>query len=594
MKDLKGAAKFYGHYLSPFKWIMLVVILLTIVATYLQVNAPIYMGQAITNLTNYLQEWMNPATRGNASLGAFHGALLMMVLFYVGYAISMFASTLLISQVSGRGAGNMRTGLFGKMQKMRINYFDSHSDGDMLSLYTSDLDNIFNAMNQALFEIFSSLALFIGMIWIMFTKDATLAWVTIASTPIAIILGAVVILKAQKHVNEQQDAIGQLNGYVNEQIAGQKVIITNGLQKDSIAKFTNYNDNEVRPKSFKGQFWSSVLNPLMNGFALLNTALVTFVGSWLVLSGSMSVADGLGLVVVFVSYASQYYQPIITMTSLYNMIQLAVTGARRINEVLEQPDEVRPQNGKTFDGVKDNVKIDDIHFSYVKGTEVLHGITIEAKRGEMVALVGPTGSGKTTVMNLMNRFYDVDSGAITIDGVDIREMDLDNLRKNVGIVLQDPQLFSGTIAENIKFGKPDATHEEVVDAAKQANIHDFIEGLENGYETEISDDNTIFSAGQKQLISIARTIITNPKILILDEATSNVDTVTEAKIQAAMDNVIEGRTSFVIAHRLKTILNAHKISVLRNGEIIELGSHEELLKENGFYAELYHNQMVFE
>jgi len=255
---------------------------------------------------------------------------------------------------------------------------------------------------------------------------------------------------------------------------------------------------------------------------------------------------------------------------------------------------VAPENGKTFAGIDAKINLKDVHFGYVPHKEILHGINIEVDKGQMVALVGPTGSGKTTVMNLLNRFYDVDSGAITFDDTDIREMDLNNLRDNVGIVLQDPQLFSGTIADNIKFGTPDATEEEVFAAARQANIHDFIMSLPDGYQTQIDDDNSIFSAGQKQLMSIARTIITNPKLLILDEATSNVDTVTEAQIQAAMDNVIAGRTSFVIAHRLKTILNADKIVVLRDGEVIEEGSHKQLLAEKGFYSELYHNQMVFE
>ena len=301
-----------------------------------------------------------------------------------------------------------------------------------------------------------------------------------------------------------------------------------------------------------------------------------------------------GLIVVFVQYAQQYYQPIISLTSLYSMIQLSITGARRINEVREEPDEVKPTNGVEFSEIKEKINLNDIRFSYNPGKEILHGVNIEVDRGEMVALVGPTGSGKTTVMNLLNRFYDVDSGSITFDGQNIQDMDLDSLRGNVGIVLQDPQLFTGTIGENIKFGKPDASQEEIEAAAKQANIHDFIVSLPDGYETRIDDENSLFSAGQKQLMSIARTIITNPKLLILDEATSNVDTVTEAQIQAAMDNVIAGRTSFVIAHRLKTILNADKIVVLRNGEVIEEGSHKQLLDEQGFYYELYHNQMVFE
>lgn len=276
------------------------------------------------------------------------------------------------------------------------------------------------------------------------------------------------------------------------------------------------------------------------------------------------------------------------------MLQLAMTGAHRLNEVFAQDDEINPKDGVKFTGVKDKILLDDVHFGYNPDREILHGINIEVDKGQMVALVGPTGSGKTTVMNLLNRFYDVTDGAVKFDGVDVRDMDLKSLRDNVGIVLQDSVLFTGTIRDNITFGKPDATDEEMIDAAKQANIHDFIMTLEDGYDTQVSDENSVFSTGQKQLLSIARTILTAPDLLILDEATSNVDTVTEAKIQKAMDNVIAGRTSFVIAHRLKTILNADKIVVLRDGNVIEHGSHAELLAQGGFYAELYNNQMVFE
>lgn len=276
------------------------------------------------------------------------------------------------------------------------------------------------------------------------------------------------------------------------------------------------------------------------------------------------------------------------------MLQLAVTGARRLSDVDEQVEEISPVNGQKLTGVSSNVTLKDIHFAYQENKEILHGVSIDVQKGEMVALVGPTGSGKTTVMNLLNRFYDVTGGAVTFDGVDVRDLDLKSLREHVGIVLQDSVLFSGTIADNIKFGDPEASDEAMIDAAKQANIHDFIMTLPDAYQTKVDDENSIFSTGQKQLLSIARTILTNPSFLILDEATSNVDTVTEARIQAAMDNVIAGRTSFVIAHRLKTILGADKIVVLKDGQVIEEGSHESLVAEGGFYAELYHNQMVFE
>ena len=296
----------------------------------------------------------------------------------------------------------------------------------------------------------------------------------------------------------------------------------------------------------------------------------------------------------FVQYSQTYFQPLTQLTSIYSMIQLALTGGRRLATIEEQAEENQVPTGQELKSLEKGVKLEDVYFGYNENKEILHGINISVNKGESVALVGPTGSGKTTVMNLLNRFYDVTGGKVTFDDVDVRDLTLESLRNNVGIVLQDSILFSGTVADNIKYGKPNASQKEIEEAAKQANIHDFIITLPQGYNTEINDENSVFSTGQKQLISIARTILTNPPFLILDEATSNVDTVTEEKIQKAMDAVIAGRTSFVIAHRLKTIINSDKIVVLKDGNVLEEGSHEELLKEKGFYYNLYTNQMAFE
>ncbi|QMU08789.1 ABC transporter ATP-binding protein [Levilactobacillus suantsaii] len=593
MSDLKNAGKYYWHYLKRYWRGFIVSSLLIIFSTWCIVVAPTYLGRAVEELTTYLQQWGQASTHAQASLTPFNHTLVTYILLYVGDASSLFLASLILARVTAYSTGTMRVGLFRKLQRLRIKYFDTHRDGDILARFTSDLDNIFNAMNQALLEIFLAVAQFVGLLIVMFNQSATMAWITMATTPLALIVAGIVMHKAGVAVNQQQDDIGELNGYINEQVTGQKVLITNGLQADSYKGFTGYND-KVRHSALRGQIWSGILNPLMQGMSLLNVAIVIFFGSWYALNGSMSTGAALALVVVFVNYAQQYYQPIMSLTSLYSMIQLAITGARRVDEVRNQPDEVNPADGQVMPPIQAGLQLNDVHFSYDPGKEILHGITINVHRGEMVALVGPTGSGKTTVMNLLNRFYDVDSGEITIDGTSIQRFDLNSLRSNVGIVLQEPQLFTGTIADNIRYGDPAAGMDRVVDAAKQANIHDFIVSLPDGYDTIVSDEQSVFSAGQKQLMSIARTILTNPRLLILDEATSNVDTVTEARIQAAMDNVIQGRTSFVIAHRLKTILNADKIVVLRHGEIIEQGNHETLLAENGFYAELYRNQMVFD
>lgn len=593
MVDIKHAIQYFAKYLKRYWLSLSFVVVITILSTYFQVTAPTYMGKAITELANYLAQYMNPATRAIASKTPFYHALEAMMIFFVLTAVTMFISSFLSSRISAQASGRMRIGLFGKLQRMTIKYFDTHQDGEILSLFTSDLDNIFNAMNQAIFQLLSQFALFVGIIWMMFNQNVKMAWVTMASTPVAIIVAWFIISQARRFIDQQQDATGNMNGYINEQINGEKVIITQGLQSQSIAGFLPHNE-KVKQATFKGQVYSGMLFPLMQGLSLLNLAIVIFFGSWLVVNDGMDKAAGLGMIVVFVNYSQQYYQPITQITSIYNMLQLAVTGARRLSDIHGQTEEKNPVNGQYLDNLQSDVVLDDVHFGYTDEKEILHGVSIHVKKGEMVALVGPTGSGKTTVMSLLNRFYDVNSGAVKFDNIDVRKFDLKSLRDHVGIVLQDSVLFSGTIADNIKFGKPDATDEEMIDAAKQANIHTFIDSLPSGYATKVDDENSIFSTGQKQLLSIARTILTNPSFLILDEATSNVDTVTEAKIQAAMDNVIAGRTSFVIAHRLKTILGANKIVVLKDGQVIEQGSHEELVAENGFYSELYHNQMVFE
>lgn len=593
MHDFQRAMRYFYRYLKRYWLSLSFVVVVTILSTYFQVKAPVYMGQAITELSRYLGDVMNPATHAIASKTPFYNALIAMMICFTLSAGTMFISSFLSSRISAKTSGQMRIGLFGKLQRMTIKYFDTHQDGKILSLFTSDLDNIFNAMNQAMFELLSQAILYIGVIWMMFGQNVKLAWVTMASTPLAILVAGFVIMQARKNINKQQKAIGEMNGYINEQINGEKVIITQGLQQASVAGFLPYNE-KVKQATFKGQVYSGLLFPLMQGLSLLNLAIVIFFGSWLVVHDGMDKAVGLGLIVVFVNYSQEYYQPITQITSIYNMLQLAMTGAQRLSDVHDQPEEVSPKDGQQLTNLKHEVALNDVHFGYQPDKEILHGVSIDVKKGQMVALVGPTGSGKTTIMNLLNRFYDVTGGSVTFDGVDVRQLDLKSLRDHVGIVLQDSVLFTGTVADNIKFGRPTASDDDMIDAAKQANIHDFIMSLPDGYQTTVNDESSVFSTGQKQLLSIARTILTNPDFLILDEATSNVDTVTEARIQAAMDNVIAGRTSFVIAHRLKTILGADKIVVLKDGKVIEEGTHDELVAENGFYAELYHNQMVFD
>ncbi|TDN20961.1 multidrug ABC transporter permease [Lactobacillus crispatus] len=589
MSNAKKALRYFAKYLKPYWKGITIVVILSLISSGAQVMAPTYLGRSVTALTTYLVD----LKKGTASMNTFYSALWSMFLFYLLSQIAIFIAWMVMSKFNADSTNDMRENLFAKFQRMLVRYFDTHQDGKLLSLFTSDLDNIFNAMNNAIFEIISQGIMFVGTIIVMFTINSTLAWTTIATTPFILIISVLLMKKARVYIDKQQDEIGDLNGYITEQINGEKVIITNGLRQESVDGFKVYN-NKVRTVLFKGQFYSGILFPLMNGLNLLNLAIVIAMGSWMIISGQISQAIGLGLIVTFVEYSQVYFQPLTQITSIYSMIQLALTGARRLATVEEQKDENEVPNGKVISGLNHGVKLENVHFGYNKDKEILHGVNISVDKGQSVALVGPTGSGKTTIMNLLNRFYDVNSGKVTFDGTDVRDIQLTSLRNNVGIVLQDSVLFTGTVADNIRYGKPNASMDEVISAAKQANIHDFIETLPDGYDTQVSDASSIFSTGQKQLMSIARTILTNPPFLILDEATSNVDTVTEEKIQKAMDTVIAGRTSFVIAHRLKTILNSNKIVVLKDGNVIEEGSHEALLKEKGFYYKLYTDQMAFD
>ena len=589
MSNTNKALKYFAKYLKNYWKGVTIVIVLSLISTLSQVLGPLFLGNAVQELTKAV----NKVASRTHDLSSFYQALGSMVGVYAAGIIASFIAWMVMSKFTANATNDMRENLFAKFQRMLIRYFDTHQDGKLLSLFNSDLDNIFNALNNAIFEIISQGALLTGTIIMMFIVNPTMALFTVATTPFILIISVVIMKKARVYLDKQQDKISDLNGYVNEQINGEKVIITNGLQEESVQNFKKYN-NDVRSAMFKGQFYSGMLFPLLQGISLLNLAIVIGGGAWLIVSGQVSQAIGLGLIVAFVEYSQTYFQPLTQLTSIYSMTQLALTGARRLATVEEQDEENTIPDGKVLKGIKKGVKLENVHFGYNADKEILHGVSIDVDKGKAVAVVGPTGSGKTTIMNLINRFYDVNSGKVTFDGVDVRDITLESLRNNVGIVLQDSVLFTGSVEDNIKYGKPDASRDEVIAAAKEANIHDFIMTLPDGYDTQVSEENSVFSTGQKQLISIARTILTDPEFLILDEATSNVDTVTEAKIQKAMDAVIAGRTSFVIAHRLKTILNSDKIVVLKNGNVIEEGNHDELIKKRGFYYGLYTNQMAFE
>lgn len=584
--------EFFWNYFKVYKISFVVVIAMIIIATIAQALFPVFAGQTVTELANLVIAYQN----GNPDMvwQSLLGLLINLAYILIVLVVSSLIYMVLMSRIIAESTNEMRKGLFGKLSRLTVSFFDRHQDGDILSRFTSDLDNILQAFNESLVSVMTNIALYIGLLIVMFAKNVTLALITIASTPIAVIMLIVILKLARKYTNLQQKEVGKLNAYMDESISGQKAVIVQGIQEDVIAGFVEQNER-VRKATFKGRMFSGILFPVMNGMSLVNTAIVIFVGSAVLLNDkNIETATALGLIVMFTQFSQQYYQPIIQLAASWGSLQLAFTGADRIQEMFDAEEEIRPQDAPVFNELKEGVEIRNVDFSYLPGKPILKDVSISAPKGKMIAVVGPTGSGKTTIMNLINRFYDVDAGSIRFDGRDIREFDLDSLRSKVGIVLQDSVLFSGTIRDNIRFGVPDASQEMVEAAAKATHIHDYIESLPDKYDTLINDDQSVFSTGQKQLISIARTLMTDPQVLILDEATSNVDTVTESKIQNAMEAIVAGRTSFVIAHRLKTILNADQIIVLKDGEVIEQGNHHELLKLGGFYSELYHNQFVFE
>ena len=584
--------EFFWNYFKVYKISFVVVIAMIIIATIAQALFPVFAGQTVTELANLVIAYQN----GNPDMvwQSLLGLLINLAYILIVLVVSSLIYMVLMSRIIAESTNEMRKGLFGKLSRLTVSFFDRHQDGDILSRFTSDLDNILQAFNESLVSVMTNIALYIGLLIVMFAKNVTLALITIASTPIAVIMLIVILKLARKYTNLQQKEVGKLNAYMDESISGQKAVIVQGIQEDVIAGFVEQNER-VRKATFKGRMFSGILFPVMNGMSLVNTAIVIFIGSAVLLNDkNIETATALGLIVMFTQFSQQYYQPIIQLAASWGSLQLAFTGAERIQEMFDAEEEIRPQDAPVFTELREGVEIRNVDFSYLPGKPILKDVSISAPKGKMIAVVGPTGSGKTTIMNLINRFYDVDAGSISFDGRDIREFDLDSLRSKVGIVLQDSVLFSGTIRDNIRFGVPDASQEMVEAAAKATHIHEYIESLPDKYDTLINDDQSVFSTGQKQLISIARTLMTDPQVLILDEATSNVDTVTESKIQNAMEAIVAGRTSFVIAHRLKTILNADQIIVLKDGEVIEQGNHHELLKLGGFYSELYHNQFVFE
>ncbi len=512
--------------------------------------------------------------------------LALLGIVYISGVIAIWIQYRLLNSIGQRTVTRIRADLFQKMEHLPLKYFDTHQHGDLMSRYTNDIDRISDALTDSLAEILFSILTLAGIFVMMLYISPILTVVTLITIPIMFLCAQYIVKRSRKYFKAQQAALGDINGYIEEMISGQKVIKIFGHEQKVEADFDVLNQ-DLNEKARKAQFYSGLMMPVMQNLSTLNYVLITIVGGLLAIFRGFDV----GGLAVFLQYSRQFGRPINQLASLYNSIQAAMAGAERIFQVIdEKPEPADNPDAISLTHVKGDVRMKDIVFGYDPEQTVLNGISLHASPGCKIALVGATGAGKTTIMNLLPRFYDIRSGEITIDNHPIKGIKRENLRQNMAIVLQDTHLFTGTVRENIRFGRLEATDEEVVKAAKLTAAHSFIRRLPHGYDTMLENDGANLSQGQRQLLNIARAAIADPSILLLDEATSNIDTRSEILIQRGLDQLMEGRTSLIIAHRLSTIRNAHLILVLENGEIIEQGNHQELLAIQGKYYKLYQEQ----
>ena len=584
-KDFKGTTKkLLNNYLSKYRLALVIVVIFAIGSTIFSIVGPKILGNATTEIFNGLVSKLSGGS--GIDFGKIGEILLTLLALYGLSALFSLIQGFTMTGVAQKLTYKMRNDLAKKINKLPMHYFDKKTKGEVLSIITNDIDTLSQNLNQSITQIITSICTLIGVLIMMFSISWEMTLVSLLILPVTVFIVKNVVGKSQKYFKKQQDYLGHVNGQVEEIYGGHTIVKAFNGENEAIKEFSKAN-KELYQSAWKSQFLSGLIFPIMNFIGNIGYVAVAILGGYLAIQGKITV----GNIQSFIQYNKQFTQPINQIAQVSSMLQAMVAAAERVFEFLEEPEEVEDvKNPKSTEGLKGNVTFDHVKFGYDEDRIIINDFSAKVKDGQKIAIVGPTGAGKTTMVKLLMRFYDVNSGAILLDGVNIKDFKREDLRKMFGMVLQDTWLFGGTIKDNIRYSKPYATDAEVIEAAKAAHVHHFIKTLPSSYDMVLNEESSNVSAGQKQLLTIARVILADPKILILDEATSSIDTRTELQIQAAMDNLMKGRTSFIIAHRLSTIKNADLILVMNHGDIVEQGTHEELLAKGGFYADLYNSQ----
>lgn len=583
-KDFKGTMKKLISYLSPYKLAILLVIVFAIGSSVFNIVGPKILGNATTKIFEGLVSKVSNSG-GGIDFDAIFRTLTILASLYIISSIFSFIQTFITSDISQKVSYNLRKSISEKINKLPLNYYDRKTNGEVLSRVTNDIDAISQNLNQILSQMITSATTLIGVLIMMLSISVTMTLVSLIVIPLSLVMIMLVVKKSQKHFRAQQEYLGHTNGHIEEMYSGHNIMKAFNGEEKAIEEFDKLSDT-LYNSAWKSQFLSGMMMPIMTFIGNLGYVIVAIMGGFLAIRNKIQVGD----ILAFIQYVRSFMQPIAQTAQIANVMQQTAAAAERVFEFLEEEVVEDVKNPISTEGIEGAVEFDHVRFGYNEDKIIINDFSINIKPGQKVAIVGPTGAGKTTIVKLLMRFYELNGGKILIDGHDYRDFTRNDLRKIFGMVLQDTWLFNGNIMENIRYGRLDASDEEVIEAAKLAHAHHFIKTLADGYNMEINEEADNISQGQKQLLTIARAILSDPKILILDEATSSVDTRTEVLIQQAMENLMEGRTSFIIAHRLSTIKNADVILVMKDGDIVEQGTHEELLKSKGFYSELYNSQ----